>query len=240
MVHFWAKLKFGKQDKISSILCHFMTQLCISSSTINNFKWLKHIKENIDQSGFGWVWNTTNINLELFKSMFKQRSLDIFIQNWQADIDSNSQCSTYKVLKRVHEIEFYIGKIEPAHAYNLIHFRTRTHQLPVSRDRFNENADIKCNLCQSGHVGDEIHYLFHCKHFSDIRVNYLPANFKNYEKENSFQDLFQMDEKSLTKLARFVKIIMNHFKLKSTRLAPRKQIKTRAGRHIKPPDRLDL
>ena len=222
MVHFWAKLKFGKQDKLSSILCHVMSSLCITDPITNHFKWVKHIKEYLDQSGFGWIWDAEDIDIDVFNSMFKRRRIDIFIQKWQAEMGSNSQCSAYKLFKKDHGIENYIQKIEPIHSYNLIKFRTRTHHLPVTKNRFNENADVKCNLCHTGDVGDESHYLFKCKYFSNSRKKYLPSNFQMYVNQNKCHELFKIDETKLTNLARFAKIIMSHFKQKYSRLAPRK------------------
>ena len=240
MMHFWAKLKFGKQDKLSSLLFQVMSKLFISDPNKCNFKWMKHIKDNLDQSGFGWVWKATDIDIHVFKSMYKQRCSDMFIQNWQADVASNSQCTTYKLFKKVHEFESFLQKIDPTHAYNLIKFRTRTHQLPVTKNRFNENADVSCNLCCTGDVGDEAHYLFKCDYFSNMRNKYLPSNFQTYTNENKYHKLFKIDEKNLTNLARFAKIIMSHFKQRFTRLAPRKIRKTRIGRLIVPPVKLDL
>ena len=62
-----------------------------------DFKWIKFIKNNLDECGFGWVWSADDIDVKSFKSMFKQRCSDIFIQNWEADLNSNSQCNVYKL-----------------------------------------------------------------------------------------------------------------------------------------------
>ena len=126
-------------------------------------------------------------------------------------------------------MESYLKKVDPAHAYNLIKFRTRTHHLPVT----------KSNLCQTGEVGDEIHFLFKCEYFKDMRAKYLTNNFYMYA-NNKYDELFALDKNILTSLARFSKIIMSHFKQNYTRLAPRKIRKTRTGRVIITPVKLDL
>ena len=38
----------------------------------------------------------------------------------------------------------------------------------------------RCNLCSTQAVGDELHYVFDCPHFSDIRGQY-PALFQDAE-----------------------------------------------------------
>ena len=92
-----------------------MSSLCITDPITNHFKWVKHIKEYLDQSGFGWIWDAEDIDIDVFNSMFKRRRIDIFIQKWQAEMGSNSQCSAYKMFKKDHGIENYIQKIEPIH-----------------------------------------------------------------------------------------------------------------------------
>ena len=197
IIVFWAKLKFGNQLKLSSLLCHVMSRLHSWEESGSNFKWIKFVKENLDHTGFGWVWNASDINVEAFKSSFKQRCHDIFIQKWQAEVHSNSQCNVYKFFKREHGIEDFIKKIEPAHAYNLIKFRTRTHHLPISKSRFNEDANVKCDLCNSDERGDELHYLFKCAYFSELRRKYLPHNFLIYADHEKCRELFSLNKNIL-------------------------------------------
>ena len=136
-------------------------------------------------------------------------------------------------------MENYLHCMDPVYIHNLIKLRTRTHQLPVTKNRFNSNnVDVSCNLCCCGDVGDEFHYLFKCTYFNDMRTIYLPDNYHFIE--HNCHELFQNNETTLTNLARFFKKIMAHFKQKSNNLAPRKVRKTRIGRMIKPPDKLDL
>ena len=83
-------------------------------------------------------------------------------------------------------------------------------------------------------------YLFKREYFSTLRQKFLPSNFQMYTSQNKCHELFKIEEMKLTNLARFAKIIMSHFKQKYSRVEPRKLIKTRAGRTIVPPDKLDL
>ena len=136
-------------------------------------------------------------------------------------------------------MESYLKEVDPALAYSLIKFRTRTNHLPVTKGRFNEKAIVSCNLCQTGEVGDEIHYLFKCQYFEDLRVKYLPNNLHVYANDK-YYELFSLSRNILTGVAKFSKIIMSHFKQKYTRLAPRKIRKTRTGRVIVTPVKLNL
>ena len=66
----------------------------------------------------------------------------------------------------------------------LIQFRIGSHALPVERGRFARPSLPRhlrrCNLCSTQAVGDELHYVFDCPHFSDIRGQY-PALFQDAE-----------------------------------------------------------
>ena len=90
-------------------------------------------------------------------------------------------------------------------------FRTQTHHLPVTKNRFHATHDINCTLCDKGLVGDELHYLFTCNHFNSIRQRLMPPNF-NLLNSSNYHELFQQDEYHLKNLSKFVKAIMLNFK----------------------------
>ena len=84
------------------------------------------------------------------KIEFKQRCLDIFKQNWHADLWSNSQCTVYRQFKKEHALEKYLANLAPNEALQLSMFRMRVHQLPITRNRFNKApVDTECPLCDS-------------------------------------------------------------------------------------------
>lgn len=66
----------------------------------------------------------------------------------------------------------------------LVQFRIGSHALPVEQGRFARPSLPRhlrrCNLCSTQAVGDELHYVFDCPHFSDIRGQY-PALFQDAE-----------------------------------------------------------
>ena len=240
MLSYWAKLKNSKQNKFSAILCKFMTK---SSGTLDQpFKWIKHVKSTLDKTGFSWVWDAHQFNIESFKMEFKQRCKDIFIQQWQADISSNSQCTSYQLFKDVFKIEKYWSMLEPAYAMNIAKFRTRTNHLPVTRNRFNETLNINCNLCNNDAVGNELHYLFTCKFFSSSRDKLMPRKSYITRNTSSCFELFQQNEQGLKNLSKFVKQIMENFKCEATKTKPISKLNviSRTGRKIIPPCKLDL
>ncbi len=64
----------------------------------------------------------------------------------------------------------------------LVQFRVGSHALPVEQGRYARPALPRhlrrCNLCSTQALGDELHYVFDCPHFSDIRSQY-PALYQD-------------------------------------------------------------
>ena len=216
MTNFWAKLRPIRTDKFPSMLFHLMSNLQYQQLDVFDFKWIKCVQNWLNHNGFSEMWEMLHINTNWFKHIFKLRCNDIFQQNWQEEVMSNSQCSNYRVLKKCHELENHITDLEPMHVVNLGKFRTRTHHLPVTNQRFHDaSANINCTLCQNGEVGDECHYLFKCDYFAEEQNSLMPPYCKTDPAEECFKAIFRVEEKeSLTKVARFAKIIMSKLKFK--------------------------
>ena len=241
MVLYWAKLKFGKQEKLSAILCNFLSK---TNDPIGYpFKWNNHVKSALDKTGFSWVWNIHKLNIIRFKSEFKQRLVDMFIQQWQAEIAENSQCTSYRLFKNTFKIEKYWSKLEPVHSINISKFRTRTHHLPVTKNRFNLLQNTACTLCDEEVEGDEVHYLFACQFFSKARAELMPSHTYPCNNKN-YTELFQQDEQGLKNLSKFTKIIMMNFEYKGNETKNVTEaeivITSRSGRRIIPPSKLDI
>ena len=102
--------------------------------------------------GFSEVWHETNIDANYFKEIFDQRSKDVFQQNWLANMNENSQCTNYVLFKENLQMEDYLVQLEDGAKYIITKFRTRTHHLPVTNNRFIcDNAkDSTCPLCNRG------------------------------------------------------------------------------------------
>ena len=136
MINFWVKLKFGDQNKLSSIMLRLLDKLQLEQPEKFSFKWITQIKSILVNTGFSEVWTADSIDSDLFKIAFKQRCDDIFKQTWLTDMMNNSQCTEYRKMKERHEFENHLIELEPSDRIALFKFRTRTHHLPVTHTRF--------------------------------------------------------------------------------------------------------
>ena len=65
----------------------------------------------------------------------------------------------------------------------LVQFRLASHILPIEQGRFARPAVPRhlrrCTVCDTQAVGDELHCVFDCPHFSDIRTTQFPGLFQD-------------------------------------------------------------
>ena len=84
---------------------------------------------------------------------------------------SNLRCEPY------YELPMGISKLRA-----LVQFRLGCHALPIEQDRFARPAVPRhlrrCTVCDTQAVGDALHCVFDCPHFSDIRAQ-CPGLFQD-------------------------------------------------------------
>ena len=230
MISYWLKLLNSDVLKLSSVICkkfkkdmddskpsYDMDESNLSIPNPNeefvlSYKWLKKVKGILDSTGFSHVWlSDLCVQLDFLKE-FKQRCHDLFVQNWRSDMNSNSQCSVYRLHKEAPKVEDFMLNLDYVHRLRLSKFISRVHNLPVTSNRFafKENDPLTlCPLCDINCIGDESHYLFKCSYFDSVRKNYLPDKLLNVRNDMSslWKILLNLDTKSLVKVSKFVKII---------------------------------
>ena len=139
MVNFWSKLKFGNQRKISSMMCALISKLHTEKTDIFYFKWTDTVKSTLDHTGFSSIWEAHEIDTAKLKTCFSQRCKYIFQKQWREEVSKNSQCTTYCTFKESFDMEDYLSNLEDCHKFNLTRFRTRTHHLPITKQRFHDD-----------------------------------------------------------------------------------------------------
>ena len=135
--------------------------------------WAYHVKELLCRNGFGDVWLQQNVgHLNRFVSVFKQRLLDQFQQDWSASITSKERFEFYSIFKQSIQTEKYIDILQLRcfrEAY--IKFRFGISPILVHRLRYRNDIiprDLLCPVCKD-EIEDESHVLFSCKAYEDFR-----------------------------------------------------------------------
>ena len=109
----------------------------------------------------------------------------------------------------------YIKVLPKIMAQQMVRFRCTNSKIPADVTRFNNvpDTDLKCTLCNIDITCDELHLLFECVFFENVRLTYLGR--RRFRNINCifFRDI--MENRSairLSKLSKFMSIIMNVFK----------------------------
>lgn len=99
----------------------------------------------------------------------------------------------------------------------MLKFRLSNHKLPIHSQRFLDipRGERVCDLCESGDIGDEFHYLFNCKDARIVQERKKALSPYHINRPNAFKYDSLVNIKSkvkLTKIAIFLRFIMNLFK----------------------------
>ena len=211
MIKYWNKLLLDKNTKLSHISLLAMT------NDRHEFKWVKHIKSILDQTGNSNLWiNCRNITTRTIDKQVKKTLIDQFQQRWQSALRESSKGTMYSSFKDNINLEPYLLNLPQSLRIPLYHFRTGNHKFPIEVGRWGQSLvpyiERKCPLCTTNELGSEFHYLLVCPHFRDTRVKHIQPYYLNKPDFNKFKILMTTtSETRLHKLASFVKHIVNFF-----------------------------
>ena len=215
-------------------------------------------KRQFDDSGFSNIWfeapliltqpNVPWTYVNWLKISLHLRLNDIFKQEWNSQLQSNSQCSNYRIFKETFQLEPYLCMLNEKDKINMCKFRCRSSNLPVATATLYNSSDVpddRCNLCNMNERGDEFHYILTCPYFALTRKKFLKVDNKRI---NCLQmkELFTNSSMSkLKSLSSFINEVISHFKIKKESNNKKETVYipqsiTRSGRIAKQPIKLDL
>lgn len=212
MYNFWCSIV--QDDKLFSNLYKLMVELYIRGDLKS--KWLDHIKHMLCNAGLGFLWyNQFYLDLSSYKLIFKNVLQDMYIQEWYSNCNGNySRCNFYFSFKNVFKLEEYLYKLEYNKAITLCKFRTSNHKFPIETGRWNNvtKDDRICPYCPET-IGDEFHYLFICKQFTQLRLKYVPNYYlKNPSYEKMYGLFTTVNKKVLFNVTTFISFLQKQFK----------------------------
>ena len=232
MINFWLKLENDDELKLSNILCKVLSRDFDHFSSLNgnvidseenesenfqSYKWFAKIKLILDNMGFSSTWMSKGRDHLNFKSVFKERNYDVFLQKWCSNVNSNNQCKVYSLFKEKPRFEKFMLNLDFVHRLRISNYIMRVHRLPVTKNRFHfieDDPQTFCPLCDENVVGDESHYLFSCSFFKNERKRFLPNMIMDDVCSLSirWKKLFELELKDMVKISKFIKKIVDYFK----------------------------
>ena len=98
--------------------------------------------------------------------------------------------------------------------FALCKFKCANHKLPIVTGRY-EGLPVDeriCTICYSPDVGDEFHYLYKCTYFNELRIRCLKRRYYIRPNMEKTEQLFNVKNKELLNLAKFIYQIVLKFK----------------------------
>ena len=215
MISFWLRLTQDKPQRLIYVVYSFIIKM--RNKNQYESQWIEKIVEILQNCGMFHYWKNQNQNMDIqyINSCINVRINDIWLQSWNARINSTYRCTYYKNFKDVFKLENYL-LMEDKYRINISKFRCRYNHLPISRKySFDYDCDIRCKHCLQNDIGDEYHYLIRCDYFLHERQLFINKYYIQHPSVYKFIQLMQTENsKNRVNLARFITIIIN--KLKNT------------------------
>jgi len=214
--------------------------------------WIQMLKSTFDSIGLSNIWGNEGdgFSSDYIVCAVKRRQEDLKMQDWYDNMYSMKSCTVYRMFISNLRFEEYIDKLCRKDSISLLKFRCRNSYIPVVKHTYTKVEEDKyCKLCNSGEVGDEIHFLCYCSSFNEERkVCFDNYRFRNV---NVFTVNRIMNYRSVAKMkkpAKFVTQIMINFKYCNNKSNGKdfseelhvNVTNTRCGRNVVRPVRLDL
>ena len=154
--------------------------------------WATKIKKVLCENGFGIVWISENVENEGFVlSEIKRKLTDIFLQSWNSKMLEKENLQIYYSFKSFVTPEFYLSShhIDYKSRTCLTQFRCGVSKINTHRYRYYDNQSLKhCPFCPH-QLETELHSIFFCKAYDDIRTKFLPKQFIENPNTHTFNIL---------------------------------------------------
>ena len=104
MIAFRAKVVCGKQDKLSYRL--FKILYYLSEQGILRSQWLSNIRAILQKCNLDFFcYNQSQLpKMEYLKLRVKQKLKELYVSNWNEDVNELSECLNYRMYKTEHKI----------------------------------------------------------------------------------------------------------------------------------------
>jgi hypothetical protein len=218
MINFWCNVATGEENKISSILYKWVKVL--HDQDIKKSVWIEKVKATLANMDMTYIFHDITSDHKIWlKNDTKARLESIYARRWSESVFNNSACTNYRAMTLVKKTQNYILKLPKRYIYiyALCKFKCVNHYLPIVTGRYSDTPyeERTCTFCQNNDIGDEFHYLFICGKFATERTRYIESYYYTPPNMYKMTQLFESsDFKEMLNLAKYVEIIINHFRPK--------------------------
>ena len=168
--------------------------------------WVSRVKNILVNNGFEQVWLFGCGNEKQFVFELRERLFSSFVHGWFEHISTSVHVGMYGKFKSVFEREKYVGCIKrESYRGALSRFRMGVSEINYHRFRFSKNEDDKnCKFCKQK-IENEVHFIFECLKYKELRNKFLPfLCIEENKNEAVIKLLNSKNEEMLTKVAMYI------------------------------------
>ena len=170
--------------------------------------WLTGVRDILFNYGFGEVWlNQGPGDLNMFKSLLKQRCKDFGFQEWEMKVNSMNRLRFYRLFKSNFDQEPYIDKLEPRMKSLIANLRCTGLPLSVITGVYYNKLEYDicyCALCNCDLIENEYHFIMECKTLLNVRKKYFSQYYWSNPTLSKYINLMQRTDKyCLLKIAKY-------------------------------------
>ena len=162
MIRYWNRLMNMNNERITKKVFIWDKSLCKEN-------WSSEVKCLLSSAGMIECFNFDRLcDVELFKT----RKTELFTEEWKLDVSNKPKLRTYSLFKHTLELDQYVKCTLSRRQRSLFaQFRMGILPLHIETGRF-RGLDVEerlCQVCNSGEIEDEIHFLCKCNKYNNIR-----------------------------------------------------------------------
>ena len=211
VIKYWLrilKLPQCRLVKLSyNMLLHF--------DNLGYINWVTYIRTHLYRNGFGQVWESQYVeNDKLFIFNYTQRLKDQYIQEWRTGCSDNAKLTSYCGYKQFFGQESYLNIIDVSKFRScLARFRNASHSLMIEKSRhYGIPREYRfCVYCECV-IENELHFLFLCPLYKDIRDKFIDQKFLTIPNEMSFCNI--MSSKNETVIRNLAMYLFYAFRIR--------------------------
>eukprot|EP00745_Piridium_sociabile_P014687 TRINITY_DN21651_c0_g1_i6.p1 TRINITY_DN21651_c0_g1~~TRINITY_DN21651_c0_g1_i6.p1 ORF type:complete len:655 (+),score=42.51 TRINITY_DN21651_c0_g1_i6:130-2094(+) len=182
IVKYWCKL-LTMSDSRYPKQCYKMLQMHDRSGRRN---WATRVRTLLCSHGFGYVWEMQDVgDCACFVSLFKQRLIDSFRQDWHDSLSSYPDyCLYHPEIVRAN----YICQLN-AREHRRVVCLLRCNRLPLNSVSHSTQQIIDpfCKQCDRQCIEDLCHFMLICPRYASLRKKHVPLYYYRFPSEFKVQ-----------------------------------------------------
>ena len=206
IIKFWCKI-----FSTDNIIMKKIYQQNVIDCSHGYTNWVSNVKRLLYTYGFAESFtHSDKLNCKIFPSIFKQRLIDNYTQEWHTSIENSNVLDLYRNCKTNLSYESYLDVLPHSLRMFISRIRLSAHSLRIQTCRYSRNRlprnERYCQCCNTLDIEDEYHFILICPCYIDSRMIYIKKYFYVRPSMFKFTQLLQTQNKFLLlKLARYIK-----------------------------------